>query len=298
MPPPLPCDWAQYVKDVTVPDGTIFSPGVEFTKIWRMRNIGSCTWTPYYSLLCTSGNRMQGRSFTPLPGVVYPGESVDIAVDLVAPFEPGRYRGYWMLSNPYGQVFGIGENTQKPFWVDIQVVSIARYQYDFVDNMCDASWRNGSRNLPCPGNEYDPRGSVVLLENPVLETGKHENQPALWTRPQEAHDGRITGVYTSYRVRPGDRFMADIGCLIDSSGCDVIFYLDYQIKGQEVKNLGSWREVYDGKLTRLVVDLSSLEGNYVQFILRVNNKGKPSAANAFWLVPSIQRSPPIPISGW
>ena len=294
MPPPIPCDWAQYVKDVTVPDGAQLSPGVEFTKIWRMRNIGSCIWTPYYTLLFTGGDRMQGQEFAPLPGVVYPGESVDIAVDLVAPNEPGRYRGYWMLRNPYGQVFGIGENTQNPFWVDIQVKSTVRTEYDFIANMCDASWSNGAHRLPCPGDEYDPRGSVVLLKNPILETGKHENEPALWTRPQENHNGRIIGVYTSYKVRPGDRFMADIGCLINSPGCDVIFYLDYQIMGHEVENLGSWHEVYDGKLTRLVVYLWGLEGNSVQFILRVENKGNPSAANAFWLVPTIQRSPPIP----
>jgi hypothetical protein len=298
VPPPMPCDWAQYVNDVTVADGTRFSPGVEFTKVWRMRNIGSCTWTPYYSLTFTGGDRMQGYGFIPLPEVVYPGESVDIAVDLVAPSEPGRYRGYWMLRNPYGQVFGIGENAQTPFWVDIQVAPIIGNEYDFIDNMCDASWRNEDQHLPCPGNEHDSRGSVVLLEDPILETGKHENQPALWTRPKETHDGWISGIYTSYKVRPGDRFMADIGCLMNSPGCDVIFSLDYQIKGQAVKNLGSWREAYDGKLTRLIVDLSSLEGHSVQFILRVNNKGKPSTANAFWLVPSIQRSPPIPISGW
>jgi hypothetical protein len=283
---------------VTVPDGTLFSPGIEFTKIWRMRNIGSCTWSPNYSLTFTGGDRMQGYGYVPLPEVVYPGESVDIAVNLTAPFEPGRYRGYWMLRNPYGQVFGIGEDAQTPFWVDIQVISEIGKEYDFVERMCDATWRNEDHHLSCPGNEYDPRGSVVLLEDPVLETGKHENQPALWTRPEEAHDGWISGTFTSYKVRPGDRFMADIGCLMNSPGCDVIFYLDYQIKGQAVKNLGSWQEVYDGKLTRLIVDLSNLEGKSVQFILRVKNKGKPASANAFWLVPSIQRSPPIPMSGW
>jgi hypothetical protein len=276
----------------------VLSPGEEFTKVWRLRNIGSCTWSPYYSLTFAGGNRLQGHDFTSLPRVVYPGENVDIAVNLVAPIEAGRYRGYWMLSDPHGQSFGIGENAQTAFWVDIKVESNVRVEYDFVADMCDASWRNGGQHLPCPGGEYDPRGSVVLIEDPVLETGKHENQPALWTRPQQSHDGLITGTFSSYHVHPGDRFIADIGCLANSPGCDVIFSLDYQIMGQTVMNLGSWREVYDGKLTRLVVDLSSLEGNYVQFILRVDNKGKPYEANAFWLAPSIQRAPPIPDSDW
>ncbi len=298
VPPPSPCDWAQYVKDVTVPDGTVFSPDTEFTKVWRIRNIGSCTWTPYYSLVFTGGDRMLASNYIHLPEIVYPGESVDLAVDLVAPDNLGRFRGYWMLSNPYGQTFGIGDSAQKPFWVDIQVELSGMTQYDFAHNMCQAAWRNSGQSLPCPGNEHDSRGSVILLENPILETGYHENQPALWMRPQQTHNGWIKGVYPNYLVRPGDRFMADIGCLIDSPGCDVTFYLEYQISGQGIEKLGSWHEVYNGKLTRLVVDLSSLAGNSVQFILSVNNKGKPYEANTFWLAPTIQTAPPIPMSGW
>ena len=294
-PPPTPCDWSQYVKDVTVPDGASLYPGEGFTKIWRMRNIGSCTWNPYYSLIFTNGNRMQGHNFVPLPEVVYPGETVDLAVDLVAPAEPGHYRGYWMLSNSYGQPFGIGENAQKAFWVDIEVASPVRTEYDFADNICEASWRNKAQNLPCPGNVHDSRGSVVLLEDPILENGKHKNEFALWMRPQEINDGRITGIFPNYKVHPGDRFVADIGCLIDSPGCDVVFRLDYQIDGQDAVKIGSWREVYDGGVTRLTIDLTSLAGKSVHFILRVDNKGNPGMANALWLAPSIQRAPPISV---
>jgi Ig-like domain from next to BRCA1 gene len=292
-PPLTLCDWSQYVKDVTIPDGTVLSPGEKFTKVWRLRNIGSCTWTSYYSLIFTSGSKMQGHGYVPLHNFVYPGQTVDIAVDLVAPLEPGHYRGYWMLSNSYGQAFGIGDRAQKAFWVDIQVESNVRLEYDFIDNVCDASWRNESHHLPCPGNEFDPRGSIVLLDNPILETGEQENEAALWMRPQATHDGTITGLFTEYKVHPGDRFMADIGCLVNNPGCDVIFRLDYQIDGQAMKHLGSWREVYDGEINRLVVDLSSLAGETVHFILQVENKGNPAMANAIWLAPSIQRSPPI-----
>ena len=38
-------DRAQFVADVTVPDGTRYDPGATFTKTWRLRNIGTCTWT-------------------------------------------------------------------------------------------------------------------------------------------------------------------------------------------------------------------------------------------------------------
>ena len=39
------CDWVTFLKDVTVPDGTEFTQGETFTKTWRLKNRGTCTWT-------------------------------------------------------------------------------------------------------------------------------------------------------------------------------------------------------------------------------------------------------------
>lgn len=294
-PVPPPCDWAQFVKDVSVPDGTAFNPGTAFTKVWRIRNIGSCAWNASYSLVFVSGDRFQTRNVFPVPGIVRPGETVDLTAEFIAPTTPGRYRSNWMLSNPSGKTFGIGPNANRPFWVEITVkYAPGPFPYDFVANMCAAAWRNGSRGLPCPGNPASEQGSIVLLEAPRLETGKHENEPALWTRPEATRGGEISGVYPAYRVQSGDRFMVDIGCLENSPGCDVTFFVDYQVSGQPVRSLGSWREVSDGRLTRLELDLSGLAGQTVQFILRVVNNGRAADANAFWLVPSIRRDSAIP----
>ena len=152
-PVPPPCDWAQFVKDVTIPDGTILAPGSRFTKVWRIRNIGACAWGPNYSLVFAGGDRMQSYNNVLLYQNVYPGQSVDLAVELVAPSTPSHYRGYWMLSNSYGANFGIGARADKPFWVDIQVVTTnTGYAFDFVANVCAASWRSSARNLSCPGD--------------------------------------------------------------------------------------------------------------------------------------------------
>ena len=266
--------------------------GTSFTKTWRLRNIGACTWNSNYALIFVDGERMTTFNAIALPEVVRPNDTIDLSVGMFAPSHSGHYRSYWMLRNPAGQAFGIGAHANKPFWVDIEVVSDqAGYAYDFALSMCAADWSSSaSHSLPCPGDENSPSGSVVLLNAPVLETGKHENEPTLWTRPEATHDGWIKGVYPSYRVRTGDRFMADIGCLEDSIGCDVTFYLDYQVSGGPVHNLGSWHEVYDGNINSLVIDLSFLAGQPVQFILRVVNHGRPSHANAFWLAPSIRGS--------
>ena len=37
---------------------------------------------------------------------------------------------------------------------------------------------------------------------------------------------------------------------------------------------GSWREIYDGKIRRLDIDLSKLKGETVRFLLRVERNGK------------------------
>lgn len=114
------CDWVTFVKDVTVPDGTKFALGDTFTKTWRLKNRGTCTWTSDYMLVFTGGDQMGGTTAIRLPGTVYPGQTVDVSVTLTAPSKRGHYVGYWMLRNPYGVVFGYGENANKAFYVDIR----------------------------------------------------------------------------------------------------------------------------------------------------------------------------------
>ncbi|HLA99173.1 MAG TPA: NBR1-Ig-like domain-containing protein [Anaerolineales bacterium] len=301
-PPPLPtstpqlCDWAEFVSDVTVPDNTSFQPGADFSKAWRVRNIGSCTWSAGYSLVFTGGDLMSAARSLPLPGVISPGKTVDLRVDLRAPASPGVYRGEWMLRNPAGDVFGIAANALEPFWVQIQVNPIGssnRYAYDFVANFCLADWSNGSQRLNCPGDSSDRGGSipadgfVLLLDRPALET-RVENEPALWTRPAASKESWIVGEYPPYRVRDGDHFLAEIGCLFDSPGCNLRFQLDYRTSNGVVRNLGAWREFYDSNTTLIDIDLSDLEGLAVQFVLSVNNLGKYQDGNAFWFVPHIR----------
>lgn len=292
-PPANPCNWVQFVNDVSAPDGSKFTPGQAFNKTWRLRNIGDCTWTTAYALVFVGGDRMQASAVIPLPRSVRPGETINLGVNLIAPSQPGEYRGYWMLANHQGYQFGIGPGANKPFWVDIAVQGkVNNYPYDFIGNYCSAVWQNSFRKLPCPGSADSPLGSVVVLWDPVLETGKRENEPAIWTRPEAEKGGVISGTFPAYKVKAGDRFMSDIGCLHNSKDCNVTFYLDYKIKGQPVRRLGTWKEVYDGKITRAEVDLSALSGSSVQFILGVVNNGKAaSKANAFWLGASIRRAP-------
>lgn len=107
--------------DVTIPDDSQMQPGQAFNKVWRLQNTGTCTWTKKYSIALFSGEAMGAPASVPMPQQVAPGQSVDIAVDLVAPLQSGSYQGNWKLRNEAGTWFGIGPGGNSPFWVRIVV---------------------------------------------------------------------------------------------------------------------------------------------------------------------------------
>ncbi len=115
------CDWVRFIKDVTIPDGTKLSTNEVFTKTWRLQNRGTCTWTPDYMLVYTSGSQMGLTTAVRLNTYVAPGQTIDVSVTLTAPASAGNYVGYWMLRNPSGTLFGAGNNANETFYVDIKV---------------------------------------------------------------------------------------------------------------------------------------------------------------------------------
>ncbi|GEM_PF-105451 len=292
--PPVRCDWVELVGDVTSTAGVTFTPGSVFTKVWRVRNIGSCEWTLNYALVLTAGSAMNAPAEVFLPVNVRPGETVDLFVTLTAPPTPGVYRGDWLLRNPSGGFFGTGANALQPLTVQLQVAQgtiAARGSFDFVARACEAIWRSATAALGCPGSVNDSNGSVVALESPYLES-RLEDEPALWLRPNSSASGVISGIYPVYVVRSGDRFRAEVGCMRGSPNCDLVFSLNYRLTNGGTYNLGTWREVYDGRTSSIDIDLSALAGETLQFILGVENRGSTNDANGFWFVPHILSGAP------
>jgi hypothetical protein len=116
------CLKAQFIGDVTIPDGWEITPDTPFTKTWRLKNTGSCSWNPEFSLVFHSGDRMEAPESQPLTAkTVPPGETVDISVDLVSPDEAGFHEASFMIRTPDGVIFGIGKNADVAFWVKITV---------------------------------------------------------------------------------------------------------------------------------------------------------------------------------
>ena len=120
IPPPIPpappscIDGMAWVADLNYDDKNMtnppeLNPGEAFTKGWRIRNTGTCSWDSSYMLIPDGGNvpgaRMDGQP-TPIEGVVAPGETYDMYVDLVAPTQPDVYQGFWKMHNGEGTAFG------------------------------------------------------------------------------------------------------------------------------------------------------------------------------------------------
>ncbi len=112
---------ASFVSE-TIPDGTITNAGAVFTKIWRIKNTGTCPWTSSWQWVYISGDLMGGATYYNLPSPAAPGDTVDVPVVFTAPTGDGDYRGYWKIKSPWGLVFG-DSGSGNAFWVDIVVGS-------------------------------------------------------------------------------------------------------------------------------------------------------------------------------
>lgn len=292
----LLCDHAQFIADVTIPDGTNLAAGTSFTKTWRLKNIGSCTWTTAYALVFVSGNPLGAPAAVNLPTNVAPGATVDVSVNMTAPTSAGHYIGYWKLRNASGILFGIGATATQSFWVEIKVTTTATTVYDFVANYCSATWKNDEgTTLPCPGTVGDSAGYVIRKDSPKLENGATSSLPGLVTFPRNITDGYIQGTFPEVTIQSGDRFQTVVNCEYGANSCYVAFRLDYQIGSQPVQTLWTFQERYDGLYYQANLDLSPLAGQSVQFILRLSAYGSPTGDSALWIAPRIVRGSSTPI---
>lgn len=121
LPPPTPVstpvvcrDGLALVQHLNLDDQNMsappqLQPGQPFSKGWRVRNTGTCTWELNYRLIFAYGNnpaaRMGGESVA-LTQQVAPGGTADLQINLVAPLQPGTYQGFWQMVNGLNVAFG------------------------------------------------------------------------------------------------------------------------------------------------------------------------------------------------
>jgi hypothetical protein len=94
-----------FIADVTVPDGSQFSAGQTFNKIWRLSNNGTCTWSAGYQFVFVSGEAMTSNTVIAVPSTA-PGATADFLVPMTAPTAPGSHAGSWRIRSSTGALFG------------------------------------------------------------------------------------------------------------------------------------------------------------------------------------------------
>jgi len=280
------CDQAQFVKDVTIPDGSSFAPGAPFTKTWRLRNAGTCTWSGYM-LVFDRGDAMNGATQT--IGTVGPGQEVELSVTLTAPPAAGSYRGYWRIRSASGILIPVLGGTEgKSFFVDIKVAVISA-GFDLHTRAAEATWVSGAGNLTFGGPDTNASGFAMYRNSQKVEDG---SSPAkiLETHPQWVNDGVITGLYVPYTIVAGEHFKAKIGFLAKADGTcgtgSAKFQLNYKESGV-IKPLGEWAKTCDGTLKDVDVDLSSIAGRNVQLALAILANGPADQDWAVWINPQV-----------
>jgi len=104
------CSNSAFEGDITIPDGTILDPGVNFQKVWKLRNTGNCTWDDGFSLVYIGGTNPDldpyDFQFKKNGDFVAPGEAINIGINLTTPCKPGKYNGTWRMRNDKGYYFG------------------------------------------------------------------------------------------------------------------------------------------------------------------------------------------------
>jgi len=148
----MPCNSAIMLSE-NYPDYTQFNPGQTFTKTWRLKNVGYCTWNTGYRLAFMSGNSMGAPAYVNLPYNVAPGGVVDISVPMQAPAAVGTYTGNWGLYTEGNYYFGkiwvtIRSGTAPVFPAGFAVTSVAT-AVDATPHLCTSTfnfWANISTN--------------------------------------------------------------------------------------------------------------------------------------------------------
>ncbi len=107
-------DVLSFVSDISIPDGTVVSPGGEIDKRWEVKNSGTCDWGKDYTIRLVSGDALgvaEEQSLIPAAA----GKTATIQIVFTAPDKSGTYRSAWQAANPNGDLFG------DEFYVEVKV---------------------------------------------------------------------------------------------------------------------------------------------------------------------------------
>lgn len=256
-----PCDQAAAGNpiDVSIPDDTVMQPNQAFTKIWRLENAGTCTWTRDYMVTYFSGEQMGAPTNVNLRGDVAPGQTVDIPVDMVAPKEPGKYQGNWKLKNPSNVLFGIGPSGGSPFWVRIVVAESATASPTASTSTPTGTVSATPPTVVASGSAKLSPGDRIDLDTLAINSGENEDL-SYETNVDGQHllaplDSALIGVYGNNQPSLSNCQQGNISTApVIVDGLSVGTYLCYRTN----QGLPGWARVTDLNIDNYDLSLSLL----------------------------------------
>lgn len=103
-----------FIRDLTLPDGSVVLPGQQLDKRWQVENSGSCNWDMRYRLKLIAGPNLGAV----MDQSLYPARSNSqalIRITFTAPEENGAQRSAWQAHDPQGEPFG------DPIYIEVTV---------------------------------------------------------------------------------------------------------------------------------------------------------------------------------
>ena len=115
---------ASFEYDKTIPDYSHMDPRDIFTKIWRVKNTGTCSWSSSYMAVYAGGDHLGVTDSVALSDTA-PGASLDISMDMAAPASDGTYKVFYELKDPSGNAMTI--DSGNTIWTIITVGKVVVY---------------------------------------------------------------------------------------------------------------------------------------------------------------------------
>lgn len=100
------CNNLGFIRDVTIPAGTVIQPNKNFTKTWKVQNTGTCNWMYQYSFMLLSGDSYGEDKVIKIQKLVTVNDWTELSVSMTAPKKPGTYTSYWRLADLNQTMFG------------------------------------------------------------------------------------------------------------------------------------------------------------------------------------------------
>lgn len=219
---------ASFVTHVTIPENTQISTNVNFTKIWRVNNNGSCDWIGY-QLVHSGSDRMGAVSPKALP-VVKAGSNADIIIEMTAPSQPGTHTSIWRIQAGDGTLFGpeliatinvidlpthtlVPTNTPTPTPSPTPTTIPTQ---TFTPTPLQISVQQISAQISIPANSTETKTITCPAGSIVVSGGfSHQSGIQVWQSKKDGNGWRITATNSD---SPAKELTITATCLFNSKG--------------------------------------------------------------------------------